>query len=279
MAQPPPPPPPGAAKSYLVYDQYDGGSEISKKFSKSLLKKLKKIAEDGGCIDDFTEGHIRVFPSGKNLFMDNGILCVPNDIHQLLEIMMTNFGAHEFFSEHASLTPLVLPPAVFKYMHDLLQINISAEEYHTICCAVIAVMGGADWRDGVNQNYLLSETFYFKGGSDYEVPYSTSNQRGLTTAQKAALYSAGLTSQKLMGLTPYEIKVIDSHQLLTFLRNRIAHQMEAIAAGLSTWNSVDLYDFSLLHSELVTLVHFHSVFSTIQHHLYQMGYLPIVDLL
>ena len=29
------------------------------------MKKLKKIAEDGGCIDDFTEGHIRVFPSGK----------------------------------------------------------------------------------------------------------------------------------------------------------------------------------------------------------------------
>ena len=278
------------------------------------MKKLKKIAEDGGCIDDFTEGHIRVFPSGKvklrginilskddledaayqirlkgnymvvrgviqNLFVDNGILCVPNDIHQLLEIMMTNFGAHEFFSEHASLTPLVLPPAVFKDMHDLLQINVSAEEYHTICCAVIGVMGGADWRDGVNQNYLLLETFYFKGDSDYEVPYSTSNQRGLTTAQKAALYSAGLTSQNLMGLTPYEIKVIDSHKLLTFLRNRIAHRMEAIAARLSTWNSVDLYDFSLLHSELVTLFHFHSVFSTIQHHLYQMGYLPIVDLL
>jgi len=47
------------------------------------------------------------------------------------------------------------------------------------------------------------------------------------------------------GLTDDETKIIYGHKMLTLLRNRHAHPLEAIAAGKYTWNKVSL--ISLYH--------------------------------
>ena len=47
------------------HQSYYHAPEISKKASRSLMKKLRKAELEGGCVDVLTEGNVRVYPSGK----------------------------------------------------------------------------------------------------------------------------------------------------------------------------------------------------------------------
>lgn len=302
---------------YLVGERssknYHVASEVGKKLSRSLLKSLKKIEADGKCIDGFTQYQIRVQPCGKvklsvtllskvdlgtadyetrlkanydvarlaiqGLYDINGILNVPPDVEHLLGLMEHHFGARKLFPDHASLAPLKSVGGLFKDLYDLLKVKISWPDYHVICLAIAIDMVGINWRTGVTDNHLLRETYYYNGsGYEYEVPHNTPTQQRLTSAQKAALKAIYLTSRDPRGLTDDEAKIIDVHKMLTFLRNRYAHRLEAIAAWEYTWKQ-QRFDFRASHSELVTLVKFPRVLSVIQYHLYQLGVLDEPDLL
>ena len=96
-------------------------------------------------------------------------------------------------------------------------------------------MTGTDWRKGVKGNGLLYETYYYKCGSEYEVPHNRPNQRCLTSDQIDALQAINFVPSDPRGLTHDETRIIDVHKILTFLRNHHVHRMEPIAAGY-TWN-------------------------------------------
>lgn len=204
----------------------------------------------------------------QGLYDINGILNVPPDVEHLLWLMEHHFGARKLFPDHASLAPLKSVGGLFKDLHDLLKVKISWPEYNAICLAIAVDMVGTDWRTGVEENHLLRETYYYNSsGYEYEVPHNTPTQRRLTSAQIAALQAIYLRPSDPRGLTDDEAKTIDVHKMLTFLRNRYAHRLEAIALGKYTWNHQG-FDFRASHSELVTLVKFPRVLSVIQYHLY-----------
>lgn len=56
-------------------------------------------------------------------------------------------------------------------------------------------------------------------------------------------------------LIKFEIDVIDGPKLLRFVRNRLAHRMEAIAAGYGTWNNKK-HDSSLVGTHPMGIVLF-----------------------
>lgn len=70
--------------------------------------------------------------------------------------------------------------------------------------------------------------------------------------RKAALEVACSTSQHLAMLTKFEI---DGYKLLSFLRNRLADRMEAIAVGYGTWNKKK-HDSSLVDTHPMRIVLF-----------------------
>lgn len=91
---------------------------------------------------------------------------------------------------------------------------------------------------------------------DYVVPYNYPNQLHIRRDQLAALQEVSLINQNALRLTQREIDIINGHKLLKFMRNRLAHRMEAIQAGYTTWNQQFQYNFSAISSETVTRVNF-----------------------
>ena len=157
------------------HTRYRVAREANKKFSISLLKRLKKIEADGKCIDGFTQ--IRVQPYGKvklrvtllskldrgpdyetrleanydvarlaiqRLYDVHGTLNVPPDVEHLLWLMEHHFGARELFPDHASLAPLKSCGTLFKDLHHLFKVKISWAQYCAICLVIATNMTGTD---------------------------------------------------------------------------------------------------------------------------------------
>lgn len=191
-------------------------------------------------------------------------------MNHLLGLMYNRFVDREIFPMHVALVPMVSYPSLFKELYDFLSSKVANPQYHFICTEIIASFA-TDWRDGVHDSALLSETYNYNKGLDYKIPYNFQNQQHLTALQLAALREVCLTSQNHYALTQFEINVIDGHKLLKFLRNRLAHRMEAIAAGYGVWINRNC-DLSAICTEMVTRVKFPLVVAVIQMHLHWMGY-------
>ncbi|RCV05823.1 hypothetical protein SETIT_1G113600v2 [Setaria italica] len=113
------------------------------------------------------------------LFMVNGWLCLPSYINLLLWLMNNHFEDREIFPIHPGLILMISYPQLFKELYDLLKFKIDHSEYEAIFIALVAGLGN-DWRVGVQENDLLCETYNFNGGSDYEAPRNSQNQRRVT---------------------------------------------------------------------------------------------------
>ncbi|CAL5060591.1 unnamed protein product [Urochloa decumbens] len=286
----------------LPGEQYVGffylASEVGKNAARSLLWNLKMMEDDGYCLVGLVEDNVRVFNSGvvlfrnvqletklvlgeqvyldhleanyhsaevllRMMFSDNGLGTIPDDIQHLLDLLQNNFADRPVFPIHASLAPLINHSHVFKEFHDMFLNDMDDADYFTICEAVIAdlrVFGVNDWRHGVGQNQLLARTYNFRRGNDYRLP-------PLGGPTRAALVGMGVITWN--DPTPVNgDDILDGHKMFIFLRNRLAHRIEALKA----WNHLQL-SFDAIHTERVVLVKFQRVLSVIQINLYQLGYL------
>nr|TKW38435.1 hypothetical protein SEVIR_1G114000v2 [Setaria viridis] len=115
----------------------------------------------------------------------NGQYWLPPYMDHLLGLMWNNFGDRGIYAIHAALVPMVLYPHLFKELHDFISAKIRDSKYHDICVALVA--NAPDWRREVHNNDLLCETYFFRQGLDYVVPYNYPNQFHIRRDQLATL--------------------------------------------------------------------------------------------
>lgn len=65
------------------HQSYYRASEIRKNASRSLIKKLRKVELEGGCVDVLSECNVCVYPSGK-CSESSAILVIPIQVSLLV---------------------------------------------------------------------------------------------------------------------------------------------------------------------------------------------------
>lgn len=277
-------------------------SDKAKKFVWSLLDALFENESHGICFEEFGWDNLLVSRStGKAKFRGVALIRdligpaldhqlrlnytnartvithlfvnqVPDDIDALLDLMLDHFELRSLFPVHTSLVPMANHSGLFKELFDTLFHVVPPAEMHAILQRMRAAfpLTLVDWRQYVNNNDLLRETFTFNGGQSYVIPHNAPNQQNLSKNQRIMLGHLRISTAGKHTLTIPELELIEPLQLLLFLRNRPAHRMEHYQRFLQAHAD---QDFNSLGSERVTHGHFPMIPNFLQQELHAGGYL------